>query len=117
MARTDLPIEPAPGAAPLTAEVLTWTAADVTNGNQFAFTGRELLLVRNVGAATYTVTFQAIAVAGRQDPQHNTAINVTAGAYVLFGDFDLKGWRQTDGKLYVSANNAAVEFLVIRLRT
>lgn len=117
MARTALPIESAPGSTPLTAETLTWTAADVANGNQFTLTGRELLLVSNVGASTHTVTFQAVAVGGRQDPLHNTAINVAAGAYVLFGDFDTRGFKQTDGYLYVSANHAEIEFLVIRQRS
>jgi hypothetical protein len=117
MARTALPIESAPGSSPLTSEALTWTAADTANGNQFTLTGRELLLVRNVGAGTHTVTFQTVAVDGRQDPLHNTAINITAGAYVLFGDFELRGFRQSDGKLYVSANHAEIEFLVIRVRS
>ena len=115
MPRTSLPIVTAPGAVPLTAETLTWTAADVANGNAFALTGREVLLVRNVGAATRTVTFQSKAIRGRHDPLHNSAQNVVAGAYVAYGPIPVQGFRQSDQMLYVSANHAEIEFCVLRV--
>ena len=78
-------------------------------------TGREILIVRNSGASTRTITFQTIAVNGRQDPNHNTAMNIAAGAVEVFGPFPLKEYKQTDGYLYVSANHAEVLFTVVRL--
>jgi hypothetical protein len=115
MPRTALPIETAPGASPLTAETLTFTAADVANGNQFALTGREVLIARNVGASTRTITFQTVALSGRQDPLHNSAQNIAAGAYVAYGPIPVRGFRQTDNQLYVSASHAEVEFCVLRI--
>lgn len=114
-ARTDLPIESALGSEPLTQQVLTFTAADVANGNEFPWTGNEVLLIFNSGASTRTVTFQSVAQNGRQDPLHNTPINITAGQYLLFGPFDGRGWQQSDGFVQVSANHAEVQFCVIRI--
>jgi hypothetical protein len=116
MPRTALPIENVGGPSPLTVNTLAWTAADAANGNKFEWTGREILLARNVGASTRTITFQTVAVGGRQDPIHNAAQNIAAGDYQLWGDFDTPGFEQSDGSLYVSASHAEVEFLVIRLR-
>lgn len=113
-ARTDLPIENALGSAPLTQQVLTFTAADVANGNEFIHTGDEVLICLNSGASTRTVTFQSVARNGRQDPLHNTAINITAGQYLAFGPFEGAGWRQSDGYVQVSANHAEVLFCVLR---
>lgn len=115
MARTALTPVEAPGGRPLSSVDAAGAAADVGNGNKFAITGREMLLVRNTGASTRTLTFQTVAVNGRQDPNHNTAINVTAGAVRLFGPFPLKEYQQTDGALYVSSNHAELLLTVIRL--
>lgn len=117
MPRTALPIETLPGATPLTAEALTWTAADVANGNRFTITGREVIYARNVGASTRTVTMQTVAVNGRQDPLHNTAQNITAGQYLAWGPIPTKGFKQTDGEFYLSANHAEVEFMIVRQPT
>lgn len=113
MARTTLTPEVAPGSTPLDEEVLTFTAADVANGNQFAHTGRELLIVENVGAGSHNVTLQSVAVNGRQDPLHNTSQAVPAGERRLYGPFG-NGWRQTDGYVYVNSDHAELEFCVIR---
>lgn len=114
-ARTDLPIEVALGATPLTKEVLAFTAADVALGNEFIWTGSEVLVARNTGAGARNVTFQSVATNGRQDPFHATAIELAAGEFALFGPFDGRGWRQTDGYVQVSADNAEVTFCVIRM--
>lgn len=114
MPRTELAIETAPGVQPIAAEVLTWEAADVANGNAFNHTGNELLLARNVGAGSHNITFQTIAIGGRQDPSHNVAIPLAAGAYAVFGPFDSAGIRQDDDLVYVSADHLEVEFCPIR---
>lgn len=113
MARTSLTAEVAPGSNPLAANTLTMTAADVANGNQFAHTGRELLLVENVGAASHNVTLQSVAIAGRQDPLHNTAQAVPAGEKRIYGPFG-DGWRQSGDMVYVNSDHAELEFAVIR---
>jgi hypothetical protein len=113
MPRTALSIESAPGSTPLAANTLTMTAADVANGNQFAHTGRELLLVENVGASSHNVTLQSVAVAGRQDPLHNTSQAVPAGEKRLYGPFG-DGWRQSGDVVHVNADHAEIKFAVIR---
>lgn len=115
MARTTIPIEQAPGAAPLAENVLAWTNADTVNGNQFTHTGREILLVWNSSTtAARNVTLQSVAINGRQDPKHNTAQSVPIGEYRVYGPFG-EGWKQTDGNVYVNGDNAELRFLVIRM--
>lgn len=93
---------------------VTFTAADVSNKNSFASTGREILLVFNSGASEYTAT-----ITSAPDDLGRTkdidAYALAAGDYALFGPVKQKGWKQSDGKVYLEANNAAVKFLVIRL--
>lgn len=112
MPRTTLTKEIAPGATPLTENVLAFTAADVANGNQFAHTGRDYLIVENSGATSRNVTLQSVAVNGRQDPKHNTAQAIPAGERRLYGPFK-EGWRQSDGFVYLNGDNAEVKFCVI----
>lgn len=115
MPRTALtPIE-TPGASPLSAGAMAFTPADPTNGNKFVSTGKELLVVHNTGAGSRNVTFQTIAINGRQDPNHNTAIAVAAGLYKVFGPFPLKGYRQSDGTISVTGSHAEVEFAVLKV--
>lgn len=114
MARTTLTPVSAPGSKPLTAQTLTWTAADVANGNQFTWTGKEQLWVFNSDTNPHNVKFQTVAIAGRQDPKHNTNQAIAAGAYQVWGEFDGQGIKQTDGKVYVNADDATVKFAVVR---
>lgn len=113
MARTTLTIETAAGAAPLAENALTFTAADVANGNQFVHTGRELLLVKNTGVGANNVTLLSVAIAGRQDPKNSVAQSIPAGEERLYGPFG-NGWRQTDGYVYINGDNAEVTFCAIR---
>lgn len=91
------------------------TAADTSNQNAVAITGRELVLVENTSADTaYTCTFTSVADRnGRLG--HITSYSLSAGEKALFGNFTLEGWKQTDGKLYLEANNAAIKFLIIKI--
>ena len=112
MPRTTLTAEAAPGTNPLAENVLTFTAADVANGNQFTHTGHELLIVENSGAVERNVTLLSLAVAGRLDPKHNTAQPMPAGQRRVYGPF-ANGWRQTDGFVYVNGDHAEVKFCVL----
>jgi len=104
----------APGAINYTGTALTMTAADVANLNEFVASGKDLIVAHNTGGSTYTVT-----VTSAPDPYGRTkdvaAVNITAGAYMVFGPLELTGWQQSDGRIYLQASNAAVKFGVVSL--
>lgn len=114
MPRTTLTTTTAPGSTNYTGATLTMTAADTGNMNQFVASGKDLLVAHNTGASTYTITVTSVA-----DPYGRTtdiaAVNIVAGAYMVFGPLELTGWMQTDGKIYLQSNNAAVKFGIVRL--
>lgn len=89
----------------------TATAADVSNKNQVRLTGKEIVLARNSGAQARTVTISSVAINGRLGDI--TADSIEAGATHVYGPFDLNGWMQSDGYLYLEANHAEVLFTVL----
>lgn len=117
MAETTINPEVVPTGFPLTKEVLVWTAADIVNGNRFTHTGKEVVLVHNNDAAAQTVTFQSVAINGRQDPLHNTAISLAIGEYAAF-NFRGDGWKQPSGEdagfVIFTASDVDVRFIVLR---
>lgn len=93
---------------------LTETAADTTNKEQFALTGREVLLIHNTGGSSYTWT--ATSVDDRLGRSEDIATeSIAAGAIRVWGPITTEGWQQTDGNIYVEASNTAVKFGVITL--
>jgi hypothetical protein len=119
MARTELtpttPKGPYPALPPAADSLdFAWAAADVANKNQFTSSGRDLLLVNNTGASAYTVTITSIADAlGRTGDI--SAYSLAAGDFAVFWVGAQAGWQQTDGKVYLEANNAAVKFAIVRI--
>lgn len=119
MGRTTLtrttPLGPYPS-LPVSADGLdgVWTAADVSNKNQFVLDGPHLVQFWNSGASPYTVTLTSTV-----DPQNRTgdvtAYSLAAGDIGEFKVDQYSGWRQTDGYMYLEANNAAVKFNITRL--
>jgi len=118
MPRTALPIITPPGTNPGTiaagAADFVWTAADVANKNQIPHTGKELILVNNTDAAAQTVTITSVSDDFNRTGDI-TAYSLDVGDYAVFGPFEIPGWRQTDGNLYLEAAAATVKFAVIRL--
>lgn len=100
---------------PVTASLLdlTFQAADVANKNQFVSAGDDILLAWNTGASAYTVTFSSVA-----DDKKRTgdvsAYSIGAGEIAAFR-FKDAGWKQSDGKIYIEAENSAVKFAVAAL--
>ena len=86
-------------------------AADVSNKNSFAPSGDDLLIVQNSGGVTYTFTLTSA-----PDPYNRTGDIATysLGANVV-SLFRVKtmGWVQSDGRVYLEANNALVKFAVV----
>jgi len=92
---------------------ITWTAADPTNKNQFVLTGRELILIRNNDASTHNVTLSSV-----NDPYGRTGDitkSIPAGAYRAFWAGAVLGWIQSDGKFYLEADDANVEFAILKI--
>jgi hypothetical protein len=114
MPRVTLTRSNSPGPNPTAGVAVTMTAADTVNKEQFALTGREILIIHNTGASSRTYTITSVA-----DPFGRlgdiTAQTIAAGAIHTVGPFGLAGWQQTGGYLYIEANNAEVKFGVIAL--
>lgn len=113
MPRTTISPEVIPTNTPLTEEVVVWVAADASNGNQFAHTGRETLLVWNSGAGARTFTPTSVAVNGRQDPKNGVAQSIGAGLLRVY-NFRGEGWKQSDGYVYIDAEHAEVKYIVFQ---
>lgn len=92
---------------------MTFTAANTTDKEQYAISDGDVILVWNTSADTaYTYTITSVA-----DPTYGRTGDITANS-IAFGTIEalrvgLEGWRQTDGKVYLEANNTAVKFAVL----
>lgn len=92
------------------------TAADATNKQQAQITGREMILAYNSSPDTaYTITINSVADSDLGRTGDITAYSLGFGEFALFGLVPIKGWAQTNGKLYFEASNAAIKFVVIRV--
>ena len=113
--RTSLTPISAPGAYAAAPVELVFTAADDVDKNQFPLTGRELIVARNSGAvADHTITITSKANEyGRT--RNITAFTISPGEYFMFGPVLTPGWLQADGQLYLEADDAEIEFAIIRL--
>lgn len=111
MARTTLTKSASTGPNPTAGATVTVTAGDASNGNQFTWTGRELLIMRNSGAGTRTFTLTSVA-----DPYGRsgtiTTENILTGVTKVIGPLN-EFWRQTDGYVYVDVSHAEVLISVI----
>ena len=104
----------APGPYPTAGVAFTWLAAAPASDEEVVLTGSELLLARNVGAGAHTITVSSTPdTFGRS--QNITADSIAAGAFHVYGAFARLGWIQSDGNLYFEADNAEVEFAIIKL--
>jgi hypothetical protein len=93
---------------------LTMTAADVSNLNQFAASGNDLVFAYNTGGSAYTVTVTSAPDAFGRSKDIAT-YSIGAGLFSVFGPLKLMGWVQTDGKIYLQASNVAVKFGIVAL--
>lgn len=93
---------------------VTYTAADVSNGNRYTMNGNQILLARNSGASTRNITITSGLLKGRSKTL--ASIPITAGQELAFPRHAIEGWKQTDGFFYVSADNAEVLFAVLNLQ-
>jgi len=120
MARTNLPKTVLSGPYAVAPAALTWTAADVANGNSFVLTGNEVLLVRNVDtAAAHNVTMQPAPDAeGRTGTAQAQSLGAaSAGSSTTWATqrIPLNGWLQSDGTFWVNGDNVNIQFAVLQL--
>jgi len=92
---------------------VVFTAADVSNKNQFKLEQGDILLAWNSGASPYTVTLTSVAD-GHKRSGDVTAYSLAAGDIAVMGPFEQEGWKQTDGYFYLEASNAAVKFAILK---
>lgn len=114
MARTVLTFTEPKGSNADEGVKLTLTAADTSNNNAFVASGNDLVVAQNTDDAAQTVTVTSVA-----DPYGRSgdisAYSIAAGEVHILGPFKNTGWMQSDGKVYLTASDAAVKFGVIRL--
>lgn len=115
MATTAIAVQDMPGPYSQTGTALTKTAADVANGNHFILTGTTIVVAHNTGGSAYTVTIDSQPDAKYGRSGSVTAQSVAAGAVRMFRVV-ADGWAAAaDGKVTLSASNAAVEFGLMKL--
>lgn len=116
MAKTALTPVVSPGSYPTAIAALTWTAADITNGNSFPWTGKDIILAQNTDVGAQTVTVSSVADQEGRSDTVLTSVSLTAGGYyIIAGPLPGQGWRQSDGNIYLSASSVNVKFAIIRL--
>lgn len=114
MPRVTLTKTTPPGSYDDAGVLLTMTAANTTDLNQFAPSDKDLVIAHNTGVTARTVTItSAPDEYGRVG--HITAHNIPAGEIHIFGPFEVEGWRQADKFIYLQASHADVKFGVIAL--
>lgn len=95
--------------------MLTALAADTTNKQQTTLTGNEIIIARNSGATSHTVTITSTPDRSSGRSGDITGDSLAAGVTKMYGPFPLDGWRQTNGKIYFEANHVEILFSVIEL--
>lgn len=113
MARQSHTAVPGTGQYPTAPFTLTQTAADATNYEQTAHTGREVIIFENSGATLRNITITS--VADNRNRTGDVTFTLAAGAFKAIGPLGIEGWRQTDGNLYFQADHADVLISVIRI--
>lgn len=96
---------------------IAWEAATpAPDGNKFAASGLDLLLIRNTGASAHDVTLLSVALP-RFGRTGDVTESIPAGEYRAFGPLPTLGWQQSDNAIYVDADDAEIELAVLALAT
>lgn len=101
-----------PGFTATNSEEVNWIAADVDDGNSFAFTGREIVLVRNVSvdtAADVTVTARV--------PYDDFVETIPFGEQHVLPFLTTRRYQQTNRTVLINGETDDIEFAILRLPT
>ena len=93
-----------------TGQAITFTAADVANGNHIDSADNIFVVARNVHvstAYTVTITSQPDSTTGRTGDVD--AVSVAAGTATLF-QLQSDGWSDSNSQYLINANNTSIEF-------
>lgn len=93
---------------------VTLAAGDAVDGNDYVPSEKDILFVQNShGSNAYTFTLFSVAdELGRTGDV--TAYSLAAGEFACF-PVPARGFKQTDGKIWLACENAAIKFAVFRL--
>lgn len=112
MPRTTLAVQTAPDVYADDGLVLTFTAADVANGNQFVSNGREVIFVLNADAASRN--FTRVSAPDDMGRTEDTVDAIAAGATRMYV-MAMQGWRQSTGHVYINGDHAALLIAIVRM--
>lgn len=91
-------------------------AMDAVNGNQVTLEGNDLVIVENEDAAAQTITMHPTPNypynRTEDDPDE---YSIGAGEVAVFGPFLNMGWKQDDGKLYITGTSANLMIGVLHI--
>ncbi len=90
-----------------------FTTADVTNFDQFNFTGRELIIIRNSTGGALTVTIESIADELKRTGDI-TAYTVGIGLFACIWVGALPGWNQA-GQFFMRSSASTMDYAVIKI--
>ena len=113
MARTELTKTDLPGKYVDAANDLNLQAMDAVNGNSFASTGDEFLILKNDDVAQQTVTVKS--VEDKYGRAEDIDIVLEADEIKVHGPYPIEGWRQADKMIYLDTTDADVKAAVMSL--
>ena len=118
MARKQIPVIAPLGpypTLPVSALALNFvfTTADSVNFDQFNFTGRELIIIRNSTGGALTVTLESIADDLRRTGDITT-YTVGIGLFSCFWVGALPGWNQA-GQFFLKSSASTMDYAVIKI--
>jgi hypothetical protein len=117
MARASITVQTGTGKYPTLAQLdpFAFTACDASNFNECDFTGREVIIAYNSSADTaYDFTVESLA-SQRTGRTLNLVKEIPFGEHIVIGPLGVDGFRQANGKLYFTAENAAILVGIVRL--
>lgn len=95
--------------------LVTWTAADAVNLNQFLANGNEILLVWNTDVSSQTITLTSRTDSFGRSGDVSAYSMATNTVHAFNFRNASSGWVQADGNVYFQASSANVKFAVIRI--
>jgi hypothetical protein len=117
MARKQIPIinplGPYPGTVAANALDFVFTTADSVNFDQFNFTGRELIIVRNSTGGTLTVTFES-AADERGRLGDITTYSLSTLEFAVFWVGSLPGWNNA-GQFFLRSSASTMDYAIIKI--
>lgn len=118
MARKQIPVITPLGphpTLPVTATALNFvfTTADSVNFDQFNFTGKELIIIRNSTGGALTVTLESVADDLRRTGDVTT-YSVGAGLFAMFLVSSLVGWNN-GGQFFLRSSASTMDYAVVKI--